>query len=500
MSSRSSITGELPIDSYFGSTGRTSGNKENKSLKRRQPPDDAERTSTKQRLRINPKDTNPKTQENLDVEVVSQANASGTTSVPAPVTVEFNCHIQEALTISSTPAEDTGRPEGVVSVLPTPQSGSLPSSQWSIDEQAPDSQASMEVNSDPFLPQQEPKGLILLPLATLDAPSRSPTIPSLAPVKSGVSALPTFISPGRKSSWKDLPSTGDISNMTTRPPSLSSSPRSASLSSNGYGPRHQSQSSQFVPTSQFDEIELNFPSGNIAASPSHPPRMNHSEASCSAKRLDPGPLQDQESHPEAIVTEESLSKDPSYKLPILPSSPLTPLTPSSSSSAMGPNADAVGENASSSQHTRDKILGSSPPPPPIADPQWGGTSQHLAELDFPAEDLASDEDETFVRSSPAPLRLRSADVRNTSTPASNTPSTSTSTLHISHAKLRSIPAPTIELDSDGEEICSSDGGFSPPATSQISGVGRSYFDLVGTLPSEVGDFLDMVGTDTFSDV
>jgi hypothetical protein len=217
-------------------------------------------------------------------------------------------------------------------------------------------------------------------------------------------------------------------------------------------------------------------------------------------RLDPGPLQDQESHPEAIVTEESLSKDPSYKLPILPSSPLTPLTPSSSSSAMGPNGDAVGENASSSQHTWDKILGSSPPPPPIADPQWGGTSQHLAELDFPAEDSASDEDETFVRSSPAPLRLRSADVRNTSTPASNTPSTSTSTLHISHAKLRSIPAPTIELDSDGEEICSSDGGFSPPATSQISGVGRSYFDLVGTLPSEVGDFLDMVGTDTFSDV
>jgi hypothetical protein len=280
--------------------------------------------------------------------VVSQANASGTTSVPAPVTLEFNCHIQEVLTISSTPAEDTGRPEGVVSVLPTPQSGSceckkiprtdaiphlhppaphsevqsgpiiplhlphppltpsrtktkpnhvtrsyritpqsqriVPSSQWSIDEQAPDSQASMEENSDPFLPQQEPKGLILLPLATLDAPSRSPTIPSLAPVKSGVSALPTFISPGRKSSWKDLPSTGDISNMTTRPPSLSSSPRSASLSSNGYGPRHQSQSSQFVPTSQFDEIELNFPSGNIAASPSHPPRMNHSEASCSAKR------------------------------------------------------------------------------------------------------------------------------------------------------------------------------------------------------------------------
>ena len=204
-------------------------------------------------------------------------------------------------------------------------------------------------------------------------------------------------------------------------------------------------------------------------------------------RLGPGPLQDQ----------ESLSNDHSYKLPILPSSPLTPLTPSSSSSAMRPNSDAARESASPSQHIRDKILGSSPPP---ADPQWGGISPHLAKLDFPAEDPASDEDKTFVRSSPTPLRLRSADIRNSSTPISNTPSTSTSTLHISHAKLRSLPAPTIELDSDGEEISSSNGGFSPPATSQISGAGRSYFDLVGTLPSEVRDFLDMVGTDTFSDV
>jgi hypothetical protein len=69
MSLRSSLTGELPIDSYFGTAGRTagpSGNKENKSLKRK-PRDDEERTSAKkQRLRTSPKGTNPKIQANLD--------------------------------------------------------------------------------------------------------------------------------------------------------------------------------------------------------------------------------------------------------------------------------------------------------------------------------------------------------------------------------------------------------------------------------------------------
>jgi hypothetical protein len=151
----------------------------------------------------------------------------------------------------------------------TPQSQRIvPSSQWSIDEQVPDS--SMEANapdSDPFLlhhPQEldfDTHELTLLPLATPDIPSRSPTIPSLTPVKSGACAL-----------------------TKTRPPSLSNSPRSVPLSSSGYGPPHRSQSSQIVPTSQFDEIELKAPSGYITVSPMRSLRLDHCEPASSIKR------------------------------------------------------------------------------------------------------------------------------------------------------------------------------------------------------------------------
>jgi hypothetical protein len=164
--------------------------------------------------------------------------------------------------------------------------------------------------------------------------------------------------------------------------------------------------------------------------------------------------------------------------------------------------DAVGEDASPTHRTPDKIL-EGPLSTPIADPQWDGTAQHRSEMDVPVEDPTSDEDENFlVRPSPTSKRPRSADIQNNSTAAGNTTSVGAHSPHlrISHAKLRSLPTPTIELDSDGEEMSSSDGSFSPPATSQMSGAASSCLDLVGTLPSEVGDFLDMVGSDTSSDV
>jgi hypothetical protein len=162
--------------------------------------------------------------------------------------------------------------------------------------------------------------------------------------------------------------------------------------------------------------------------------------------------------------------------------------------------DTAGKDASPSQHTPNKTPESSPPSP-IADPQWGGTSQHLSEMDVPVEDPTSDEDENFlVHPSPAHPQPLSAKVQSTSTPADDTPTSAHSHLRISHAKLRSLPAPTVELDSDGEEMSSSDGSFSLPATSEgMSCAASSYLDLVGTLPSEVGDFLDMVGTNTSSD-
>ena len=157
------------------------------------------------------------------------------------------------------------------------------------------------------------------------------------------------------------------------------------------------------------------------------------------------------------------------------------------------------------QHTADKAheVPSIPPSPkPAAETQLGKAIP-LSKLDVPVNDPTSDEDENFVVH-PSPVRQRSL-LHNSSPPASRTSSTpSASTrrryLRISHAKLRSLPAATVELDSDGEEMSSpgtSIGAFpsSPRASCQAS----SYLDLDGTLPSEVQDFLDMVGTDASSD-
>jgi hypothetical protein len=168
----------------------------------------------------------------------------------------------------------------------------VPSSQWSVDEQVLDS--SMETNgpnSDPFilLHQQEPDSgaheLILPQLGTADLPSRSPTISSLTPVKSDACALPSSIGSGSGTCpWRGLPSTGNISGTKTRPPSLSSSLHPVSLYLSGYGPRHQSQSSQVVPTSQFDEIELKVPSRNVTVSSMRLTQLVHSEAASCIKR------------------------------------------------------------------------------------------------------------------------------------------------------------------------------------------------------------------------
>jgi hypothetical protein len=191
-----------------------------------------------------------------------------------------------------------------------------------------------------------------------------------------------------------------------------------------------------------------------------------------------------------------------------PSSPLSPLTPLSSSSplsdAMHRDIDTLGENRSPSRQPLALCgtpKGSSPrsSPEPMVDLELCGTSQPLPELEIPMEDPTSPtsrEDEnppihpSSVRRSPPP-----ANVENTISPSHGSPSpVAHSHTRISHAKLRSLPDPAIELDSDGEEM-SSTSSFSIPATSQgmsMSCSASSCLDLVGTLPSEVGDFFDMV--------
>lgn len=144
------------------------------------------------------------------------------------------------------------------------------------------------------------------------------------------------------------------------------------------------------------------------------------------------------------------------------------------------------------QHVSDKAQGvrSIPPSPePAAD-----KVTPLSKSDVPvAEDPTSDEGENFVVD-PSPVRRRS------SPPAGCTPSASTHRhLRISHAKLRSLPPATVELDSDGEEMSSDTNIDEFPSSPGGSCPASSYFDLNGTLPREVEDFLDMVGTNVSSD-
>ena len=162
----------------------------------------------------------------------------------------------------------------------------------------------------------------------------------------------------------------------------------------------------------------------------------------------------------------------------------------------------MGANRSPSQqtlHETPESPSSSLFPKPMVDPtlELCGTSQSLPEMEIPTEDPTSPtsrEDETSpnhpspVRRSPSP-----GNVENSISPSDVSPSpVARSHVRISHAKLRSLPDPAIELDSDGEEM-SSTASFSIPATSEgMSCSASSCLDLIGTLPSEVGDFFDMV--------
>jgi hypothetical protein len=139
---------------------------------------------------------------------------------------------------------------------------------------------------------------------------------------------------------------------------------------------------------------------------------------------------------------------------------------------------------------------------PIVNVEPGETSQLLPEVDILAEGPTPNEDGNFVVQ-PSLVRQRPppANGQNPiSLPAGSPSASACSQLRVSHAKLRSLPDVAVELDSDGEEM-SSDTSFSVPATSQgisMSRTASSYLDLIGTLPSAVGDFLDMIDADNSS--
>ncbi|KAI0303202.1 hypothetical protein BC826DRAFT_336397 [Russula brevipes] len=380
MAPRPSISGEIPIDSYFGSAGRAAdstlaGNKENSSLKRRSGTDQqgANRTSTKkQRIKQPSKCTNLDTQEtsfSVTIEAQPKPGSSGsrTTSLPTPVSVaklppsassRVPVDVEVlTLTTSSPPprttslnAEDAARHAGNTESrtgLPTPQtvchegrqklrtdaaahfptastasrsvmqmgfaipspilrppltpprskskSNSValarrttphsqrivPSSQWSDDEQ-PSSAPSLEEDRNPFLLRHtdEPDSCtnaVALP-PPYDVGSRPPSGSSRTPVKLKTSVPKTLIEPHEQCSLKN---SYDSGSMTVALRTLQSVP----LSSSGCALRYQNQSSQIVPTSQLEEIELEVRSQGIhLVCPGAPPQTNHFEMMPSVER------------------------------------------------------------------------------------------------------------------------------------------------------------------------------------------------------------------------
>jgi hypothetical protein len=149
----------------------------------------------------------------------------------------------------------------------------VPSSQWSDDYQlSVESASSLETNRDPFSfchqeePNSCPDGLTLRPPP--DIPSRYDSMASLAPIKLRTPTLLTVSGTSKESHPKTALNTG---NTKTGPLTLSSSSPTVSISSRG-----RDQCSQIVPTSQFDEIDLKWPSQSfLFARPTLPPQTNH---------------------------------------------------------------------------------------------------------------------------------------------------------------------------------------------------------------------------------
>jgi hypothetical protein len=173
-----------------------------------------------------------------------------------------------SLSLSPQPPLTPSRPKSKPDHIPrahrtTPHSQRIvPSSQWSDDEHT-NAAPSLEANGDPFLLHHTdesascPDDLTFLPPS--DVPTQSLSTLSLASVKVGASAHPTFIEPASGHGWslETNLDAGDTGDTRTRPLSLKlpDSSRSALWSSNDFDLRDRGQNSQIEPTSQLDEIE-----------------------------------------------------------------------------------------------------------------------------------------------------------------------------------------------------------------------------------------------------
>ncbi|KAH9062138.1 hypothetical protein EDB87DRAFT_1609550 [Lactarius vividus] len=559
MGPRSSISGELPIDSYFSSLGRTagpSGSKENRSLKRKNALDtvegdaeqDAEWTSTKKHKTKTPPKGSQTRHESKTGHTRSKkfraSSASRTTSMPTPNSITKE-PLQlpvlvpvDVVAISVAPPQMAPLSARVTTHpslkntsdafgLSTPQTvshGSKTRSRadsashlYSITESRSVAQSGLSVRSpSPQTPTRPKPKIDTDYTAPRDTPHSQRIVPSsqcLADEQ--ISSLEDERDPFLLHSAKELDRCSgelvfpSLFKLLPYPPSrvpTASFPSLpfASVSSNGCSSLHRSQSSQIEPTSQFEEVELRLSSGTQAVPPSvRSPQATHDKNASSIKRSEPEPGLPKNSSPcsRDNVTQES-SEDIHYTPPHPFSSPLTPLTPSS---PRVPDIECEKVNASKPDgpplqyisHETHEILSMPPSPEPAADTQRGKATP-LSKLDVPVEDPTSDEDENFVVH-PSPIRRRSL-VQNRSPPTSCTPSASAHHhLRISHAKLRSLPAVSVELNSDGEEMSSDTSVDAFPSSPGVSCPASSYLDLDGTLPSEVEDFLNMVGTDASSD-
>ncbi|KAH9007026.1 hypothetical protein EDB86DRAFT_2869612 [Lactarius hatsudake] len=554
MSPRSSISGELPIDSYFNSLGRTAGpsrSKENRSLKRKNALDavegDAEWTSTKKHKTKTPSKGSQKKPESKTGHTRSKefraSSESRTTSIPTPNSITkqpiqppvpvpvdgvaisvASPSPQMALLSARVTAHPSSKNTSSGFGLPTPQTvshGSKTRSRadsashlYSITESRSVAQSGLSVRSPSPKTPTRPKPKVD------SAPRNTPHSQRIVPssqcfADEQISSLNDERDPFLLRPAKELDHcSGELASpslfkLPPYPPSRVPTASSSSLPfasefSNGSVSLHRSQSSQIEPTSQFEEIELKFSSDAQAAPlPVRSPQAMHDKNASSIKRLELelGPPKNPSPRSSGNVTQES-SEDIHQTPPHSPLSPLTPLTPSS---PRVPDIECEKVNASKSdgpplQYVSDETheIPSMPLSPELAADTPRGKATPLSKLDVPVEDPTSDEDENFVVH-PSPVRRRSP-LQNRSPPTSCTPSASTRRhLRISHAKLRSLPSISVELNSDGEEMSSDTSVDAFPSSPGASCPASSYLDLDGTLPSEVEDFLDMVGTNTSSD-
>jgi hypothetical protein len=180
----------------------------------------------------------------------------------------------------STPSHSKAKRDHVAfACRTTPQSQRIvPSSQWSDDDQPrPESASSLEANIDSSTLRHKEESDSCLDALALP-PSPDVSLPpsstlSLTPAKHRAPSLRTVVGSSKGYSPKT-----NLHAVKTGPLSLSYTRTVASLFSDAVD---RGQSSQIVPTSQFDEVDFKVPSQTLFIYPTLPPQMNHRDMASS---------------------------------------------------------------------------------------------------------------------------------------------------------------------------------------------------------------------------